>query len=494
MRKYLRDKIIELIPTVLDGINIAIESKPQTATEILINCFSAVKSIDESLSKALSVERYEFYEKITYNLKALLENLNTIIINSESTAQISADILEQFSSLKFELNNELEITLEVVFMPYKVSMWDSLESIWKAADEDPRCNAYVLPVPYCDRNPDHSLGNFHYEGDKMPKYVQVTHYNSYDINVRRPDAIFIHNPYDGCNYVTSVDPKYYSCNLKKSTDMLVYVPYFVSGAYNDLQSATQMCRYPAIKNADRVILQSILHKEIFNKCMVDSSKLIPLGSPKIDAALNCGEHYHIPDMWKTRIDKKKAFLLNTSIEHFLVNANWFEFMNSVIQCFKHRNDSVLIWRPHPLFESTVKSMRPQMMEQYMHLKAVLCGMDNIIYDDFSSAYYSILTADAMISDYSSLMMQFIATGKPVLNITGSKRERKKGIIVFDYFSDYFLDDGITINRFVDMILNNEDPKYKQRMSAMRMSLLNSDGKCGAKVYESIKHTLLSKRN
>ncbi|MCM1268981.1 MAG: hypothetical protein NC302_13850, partial [Bacteroidales bacterium] len=37
---------------------------------------------------------------------------------------------------------------EVVFLPYKSCMWDSLESIWKAADKDSNCDAYVVPIPY----------------------------------------------------------------------------------------------------------------------------------------------------------------------------------------------------------------------------------------------------------------------------------------------------------------------------------------------------------
>ena len=34
------------------------------------------------------------------------------------------------------LINSLPTTLEAVFLPYKASMWDSLESIWMAADKD----------------------------------------------------------------------------------------------------------------------------------------------------------------------------------------------------------------------------------------------------------------------------------------------------------------------------------------------------------------------
>ena len=50
--------------------------------------------------------------------------------------------------------DKVKVRLEVVFLPYKASMWDSLESIWKAADEDPDCDAYVVPIPYYNKNSD----------------------------------------------------------------------------------------------------------------------------------------------------------------------------------------------------------------------------------------------------------------------------------------------------------------------------------------------------
>ena len=64
------------------------------------------------------------------------------------------------------IKHEIPEWREAVFLPYKASMWDSLESVWRAAWEDPDCDAYVIPIPYYDRNPDRSLGELHYEGDQ----------------------------------------------------------------------------------------------------------------------------------------------------------------------------------------------------------------------------------------------------------------------------------------------------------------------------------------
>ena len=49
---------------------------------------------------------------------------------------------------------------KIFFLPYKASMWDSLESVWKAAVEDKEhCEAYVVPIPYYDIDSD-ELGYF----------------------------------------------------------------------------------------------------------------------------------------------------------------------------------------------------------------------------------------------------------------------------------------------------------------------------------------------
>lgn len=108
-------------------------------------------------------------------------------------------------------------------------MWDSLESVWKAADEDENCDAYVIPIPYYDKNPDGSFREMHYEADQYPAYVPITRYDTYDFEKHRPDMIYIHNLYDKYNLVTSVHPFFYSDNLKKYTEKLIYIPYFVLG-------------------------------------------------------------------------------------------------------------------------------------------------------------------------------------------------------------------------------------------------------------------------
>ena len=93
-----------------------------------------------------------------------------------------------------------------------------------------------------------------------PDYVPITKYDEYDFEGRRPDMIYIHNPYDNNNYVTSVHPFFYSGNLKKFTDKLVYIPYFVLGEIDPenadaVEGIKHFCITQGVINADKVVVQ-----------------------------------------------------------------------------------------------------------------------------------------------------------------------------------------------------------------------------------------------
>ena len=113
--------------------------------------------------------------------------------------QIHKILEEQLSRIEKSVQNDIKVKKEIAFFPYKASMWDSLESVYLAAREDPECDAFVVPIPYYDLNPDRSFGQMHYEGREYPKNIEVMDWQSYHFEKRKPDAIYIHNPYDSWN-------------------------------------------------------------------------------------------------------------------------------------------------------------------------------------------------------------------------------------------------------------------------------------------------------
>ena len=335
------------------------------------------------------------------------------------------------------IENHIPTEREVVFLPYKASMWDSLESVWKRMDEDPSVTAIVVPIPYFDKNPDGSVREMHYEIDDFPKDVPVTDYRSYDIEARHPDTVYIHNPYDDRNYVTSVLPDFYSSRLKDLTDELIYIPYFVLGDIDPsdkeaVEGVEHFVVLPAVMNASKVIVQSEKWRQVYIDVMTKyagketrpywEKKIDGSGSPKLERVRNLrAEDFEIPEGWNRVIDKpdgskKKIIFYNTSVSALLKESEkMLEKIERVFEIFKENSDDVaLLWRPHPLIEATLTSMRPELWDKYREMvdryKSEAWG----IYDDSPDLDRAIAVSDGYYGDWSSVVWMYKETGKPIM--------------------------------------------------------------------------------
>ena len=277
--------------------------------------------------------------------------------------------------------------------------------------EDERCECYVVPIPYYDRNSDGSMGTMHYEGDQFPDYVPVTDWQDYDPAESLPDIAYIHYPYDQYNLITSVHPKFYYSELKKHTGLLVYIPYYsTTGGMSYGQRSL-----PAYYHSDIVVIQSEWHRKFFDQSL-PPAKLLPLGSPKFDRIIRMSkERPEPPSGWKDKMKNKTVYFFNTSLGGLLQSTvTYLKKIEYVFKCFLGRENALLLWRPHPLLEATLESMRPQFKEHYLKLKRFFIENNLGIYDDTPDIGISIALSDVYIGDSgTSVTSLFAMAGKPL---------------------------------------------------------------------------------
>lgn len=353
-----------------------------------------------------TVSLLEEYCELTYQLhETLLES------KEQNANKIYKFLKQKMIKISNSLRNDIQMKQEAVFLPYKASMWDSLESVWKAADADPNCDTYVIPIPYYDINPDGSFGRMYYEGEQYPEYVPITKYEDFNFGEHCPDMIYIHNPYDNMNLVSSVHPFFYSENLKKFTKCLIYIPYYATAG--DMSEGQALC--PAYFNADYIVIQSEKYRKFFDERIPDS-KFIALGSPKFDSVIHkCKNPPKPPKTWEDKMKGKKVYFYNTSIGGMLGNTEVFlKKMRYVFDIFKERKDVCLLWRPHPLLESSFDSMRKIFKPQYDMLKKEFIEENIGILDETPDIEGTIALSDVYIGDAgTSVTSLFGVAGKPV---------------------------------------------------------------------------------
>lgn len=441
MSRTLRKQILTMVD-LLDKANRTLRSNlsvkyinQEGIHQLLSNCQETAISIGDELESLYgegieSVQTLEEYCESLYQMTLVLDN-------SVKCREILKELTEQVKLTRRLISEQIPDRMEAVFFPYKASMWDSLESVWMAAEEDEDCDAYVVPIPYYDRSPGGTFTIYHYEGGKMPDYVPVTHYKNYDVEKRRPDIVFIHNPYDQCNYVTSVDPRFYARKLKNHTDKLIYIPYFVLGEIDPdnkdaVEGMSHFCTVPGVLYADKVIVQSEKMRQIYINVLSEQygeetkneweNKILGIGSPKYDKVQSTRkDDLKLPEKWLKIIEKpdgsrRKIILYNTSVGALLKQEEkMLEKMRSVFQVFLEMKDSVvLLWRPHPLIEATISSMRPQLWEEYYKMVEEYKSAGWGIYDDSPELDRAIALCDAYYGDYSSLVQLCQEAGKPIM--------------------------------------------------------------------------------
>lgn len=438
-QKKEAEDLIGVLSRAHGAVKKAIKSdKNDIAMDILVQCQDGAIKLGDLLENAEGedcpiISMLEEYCEIIYQIyenvrltqgrgsgtKRLLENLNRILLQIKHGVE------------------EMKARTEAVFLPYNASMWDSLESVWKAAEEDPDCDAYVIPIPYYDKNPDGSFREVHYEGDLFPDYVPITNYNDYNFEDRRPDIIFIHNPYDDYNFVTSVHPFFYSKNLKQYTAKLVYIPYYVLAEPDPenektIEGIQHFCKVPGVFYADKVVVQSEAMRQVYIKVLTKETgeesrkiweeKILGLGSPKMDKVADTRrEDVEVPEEWLKIIEKpdgsrKKIILYNNSVTALLKHEDkMLKKMEYVFRTFKENQEDVaLLWRPHPLIKATIESMRPELWEKYRKVVEQYREDGWGIYDDTPDMDRAVAISDGYYGDASSIVQLCQEAGKPVM--------------------------------------------------------------------------------
>ncbi|MBQ9136370.1 MAG: CDP-glycerol glycerophosphotransferase family protein [Lachnospiraceae bacterium] len=424
MRKYKKQELCGCINTLKQAHIKMNNVNREIRNEILPQCQEMAIQVGTEIDKiagegTLAVSYLEQYCEAVYQAAVSTEKQDWNKYQKEVEK-----LLKQIDhSIRFDI---ADTPAEIVFLPYKASMWDALDSVYRAAIQDKDCHVVVMPIPYYNINPQGEVLGIEYEAALFPKDIEITDFRDYKLEEQHPDVIFIHNPYDEWNRVTQVPQEYFSSSLVQCTERLVYIPYFVTKG-DDIKE--EYCRMPAIGNAWRTFVQSEAIRKCYIKYGADSEKIVTMGSPKFDMVIKMQENQPvIPKEWEEALNGRKIFLLNTHLNAIINEAEKsVDKIHQIFQLFRERNDVALLWRPHPLSIQTAKALSPYILDRYIQLIEEFKTLPNGVYDDSTDVHRAMALSDAYVGDWSSLVTMYGITGKPIyaMNFKVDTHIRKK---------------------------------------------------------------------
>ncbi len=498
MRIYLKREILNLVRTIEDAHKVLKKLSDKKSNMDVYECLTELQKAAIAVGNLLE-QSNEDNDEIIRCLEEYCEDVYQYseAYETQQKLDILATMKNRIQTVKNKIIYEVkEDKMEIVFMPYKADMWTSLASIWEAAQKDNSCHVRVVPIPYYDIANINDI-KMKYEAERFPQDIDITDYREYSLELNHPDMIFIHNPYDECNNLTRVPQCYYSSNLKKHSELLIYSPYFTVGTYKR-EKQEFMFTMPGVYYADYVIAQSEKVKKIFEAFGHGSDKILAFGSPKIDAVVtNEQKKREIPQEWKGKIEGKKVFLLNTHLSYFPKALNYAKSMDNyavrfhreILDAFIDREDCALIWRPHPLLKNMLCGRFPECLEFVNYFEQRVREAGNGIVDETGDYFDAFYCSDALISTWSSLINEYMATGKPILIFQRRMDDETMQKSPLNRNMNYFRfgKNKITFDEFRDNVINGIDPLYDKRLQAVKEAFPNWEGLAGEKIYQYLKY-------
>lgn len=362
---------------------------------------------------------------------------------NEDACKLQGDLQKLMENIKQSIAENIKIRFEIVFLPFKVSAWASMEKIWKAAKEDSDYDVYVIPIPYYYKTWSGSLREVCCEAEKFPKEVQITRYDMYDFEKHCPDIVVIHNPYDNYNPTTSVHPFFYSDNLKKYTEKLVYTPYFfldelVQGDQAALENMNYYVTMPGVINADKVIVQSEMMRQTYIDFLTSKAgeSTRETWEKKI-GTLDLGkevfvqeERKNIPQEWRDKVLKpdgscKKLVLCSINISSLIEQGvKILEKLREVFVIIQEYKEAVtFVWYSGHVIKNNLKIMSPRLWEQYEILIQDFQKRGWGIYDDAKQEEELTELCDAYYGSGDAVTRFFYRYNKPVWLMNSEKDER-----------------------------------------------------------------------
>lgn len=454
----------DMLPVARDGRNIRKEAAEQIA-----NIVKSMYEVHDLIDKLISIGNINTIMKLLEQCQNTAINIGNLAEQIYGEGFVAVAVLEEYCEHIYtahqyltseavmngdELKTYLDAAIddvnnavnkyiinrrEVVFMPYKASMWDAFDGFWRECMEDDNCDVYVIPIPYYYKNVRQEILKECYEKDKFPTDVYVTDYNKYNFENRHPDEIYIQYPYDGHNFVINIHPYFYSENIKKYTDKLIFVqPFIVDEIHADDEKAMKnlkeyVCNEAVIK-ADRIITQSENMRRNYIdiltelagedtrdtwECKVDGS-----GYPRANESADAKKRRIIAQFtpeWQNIVksadgSRKKIVLYSNSVSSVLQNKEQLiEKLKSVLDIFRQNSDKIaLIWRHNPLIQPTIEYTYPKLWNDYNAIVTQYKHESWGIYDDVTAVLDDVAVSDAYYGDADSIVQKCRREDMPIM--------------------------------------------------------------------------------
>lgn len=357
-----------------------------------------------------------------------------------------------------------------------VAYWGAVQTVCEAWSKDPRVDLVLVAVEGFVHSPDAAarlLSSSGYDV-RSPDWV-VEH--AADV-----DVVVLDGPYDRFR------PSCLQAEVLAASGVrLVYVPYGSNVGASELLDH-MVYDLPLQNLAWRVYVRSEIQVEEYAQvCSVGADHLRVMGTPKVDRALRASVS-EVGRAWRAQAHGRPVVLWNP---HYSVPADlqiaWSTYhqnVEQIVSVFRERDDAVLLVRPHFKLWATLRTMGAEGARLEAVVRDAERDHENVLVDEQPDYEDAFAVADVLVSDASSLISEFVPTGRPVVYThrgdgPGLSRDAA-------YVKDLYRTSSPRELRLVlSSLLDGRDRQRERRLQSVREHFPHEDGAAGARIADDV---------
>ena len=266
------------------------------------------------------------------------------------------------------------------------------------------------------------------------------------------DYIFLPAPYD--EYM----PDQFKSEKIVEKIRICYIPYGFNGANNfiELNSKRNFFRNISIDFSPEKNVQEKIKQKFYKEEAPYIHQFYNIGYPSLERYYNKTYNLKLKNiLWTPR----------WSYDSRLGGSHFFEYKNIMLSIKYQFHNIDMVIRPHPLmFQNFVKEGLWK-EEDIVIFKKELCRC-GIIIDEGGDLYERLTQTDILISDYSSILMPFFLTERPIIYCVHPNIELNDTykLLMQGMYLAYNKED---VEKYVSMLMKGDDPLRKERIKIKR---------------------------
>jgi len=309
----------------------------------------------------------------------------------------------------------------VLFVVYRPEWWGCFDSLCVQECEKEHVTCHVMLIPRYERDKNTGIrdeNKRHFDLKAMPELPSNAVLLDYEkfSSEQRFDRIYIHNPYDNTYVVDSVDEAYYSVNLKKQTDKLIYVPHLLY--MGGLPENMLYC--PVYEHVDAIYLSDERVRYSLDVRYDEKVELVPCGILEYLDKLNAKKDAEC--LGEEDGSRRKRLLYCVSFEDlFYGTEKQIQKMWDVFRYMPTRDDIEFVFRPDENIRARYRELPGNIVVKYEELLSYYKGKNIGILDESLNPYQAAVEADGIMTAGHPMSALFSVQGKYVLYVDRESR-------------------------------------------------------------------------